>query len=60
MSCSSFFHSFFVTVIVKCTPVINYKEKRNLNSEFCNSSLLLGAKEEMIRRNAKKCMFFYL
>lgn len=25
-----YFHSFFATVIVKCTPVINYNDKKNL------------------------------
>lgn len=40
-----YFHSFFATVIVKCTPVINYNDKKNLinfliiNLKYYNASI---------------------
>lgn len=46
MSCSTFFYSFFVTVIVKCTPVINYKVKQYVDGEFCTFFLLLACWKE--------------
>lgn len=36
-----YFHSFFATVIVKCTPVINYNDKKNLYKLFNHKSQIL-------------------